>query len=116
MPSDFAASNSGRVAGLGLVVHPPARKESGQREFGKDDDIAAACFRLAHHFEQARDDPLARLVAGDGAQLTPGDGEKTFHEIPPPSAKRGKTPVGIQSSGSASALSHRYFAPRRALA
>jgi hypothetical protein len=74
---------------FGLIIHPPARKERGQRELGEDHDVAAARFGLAHQFKQPGHDLLARLVASDRAQLTAGDGEKAFHETTPGSAEVG---------------------------
>jgi len=37
---------------LRFVFHPPARKETGQRQFRKDHEVAAARLGLAHQFQQ----------------------------------------------------------------
>ena len=58
MPSRRASSKSGSRLGPGhlaleegvdlpLILHPPAREEGGERELGKDHEIAAARMRLA---------------------------------------------------------------------
>jgi hypothetical protein len=89
MPSDCAASNSGarhfaleETVDLGVVFHPPARKEGGQSEFREDHDVAAARLGLAHLLEQPRYHLLARFVAGDRPGLGTGDVDEAFHGAP----------------------------------
>src|ERR1700681_4513103 len=44
---------------LFLPCHPVARKERGQRELGKDDELGTAALRFPQHGEQALHDALA---------------------------------------------------------
>ena len=68
---------------LGLVGDVPAGKEGRQRHLGKDGQGGAA--RLGR-FEQSDQPPyhgLAGLLAGDGAELSDGEGQAAIHEAFP---------------------------------
>ena len=58
------------------VFHPVARKESGQRQFGKDHELRLAGRGLAHHLDEAADHHRAGVGQVDGAHL--GDREVHF--------------------------------------
>ena len=55
-----------KAVDLGLVLDVPARKERRQRQFRIDDQVAAACARLAHQGHQPRHHlrPRLRLAIG----------------------------------------------------
>jgi hypothetical protein len=61
---------------LGVVRHPPARKECGQRKFGKDHEVRAARDGFIQQFQQTLDDLCPRIGQVDGAQLGDGQGEE----------------------------------------
>ncbi len=92
MPSSRARSKSTRVCGtrhlrleegvdLLLVLEVPARKEGGQREFRKDDQVAAVPGGLPHQVDQPGDDLLAGFGEGDRSELRGGDGDNAGHGL-----------------------------------
>ncbi len=64
---------------LGLVLHPVAREEGGQRQLGKDHELGAARVRLAHHGDEPPDDALPAVSPLHGAHLRGGDFQLTGH-------------------------------------
>jgi hypothetical protein len=86
MPARSAASNSGRVAALGislleegvdlgLVGHVPAREEGRKRHLGIDYELATAILGLVQEIDQALDHGLATVVALDRTKLRRADCE-----------------------------------------
>ena len=64
---------------VGLRLEKPARKKSGEREFGEHDQIAAVGFRPAKQRDEARHDMRARLGPCDGAELRGPDSDDAAH-------------------------------------
>src|SRR5580692_9943947 len=64
---------------LGIVLHPPARKEGRQRQLWVDHDVGAARLGLFHQFEQPRNDLLPRFIAGDRSELSARDTDMPSH-------------------------------------
>ena len=62
-----------------LVLHPPAREEGGQRQLGKDDEVAAVAVRLPQQIEQAPHDGGAAVRALDRPELRGADGDDAAH-------------------------------------
>ena len=58
------------MIGFGDILMVVPREESGQREFRKDHDLRAPLMRVVQEIDQPPDDALARLDAGDAAQLS----------------------------------------------
>ena len=64
---------------LGLVLHPPARKERGERELGKHHELASHALRLAQMGDQPLHHVAAAMAALDGTHLRRPDSQKTRH-------------------------------------
>src|SRR5207249_3426411 len=66
---------------LGLILHPPARKERRQRELGEHDQLRAARLRLVQQREQALDDVGATVGALDRPELCRGHDHDAAHSL-----------------------------------
>src|SRR3954447_8506110 len=64
---------------LVLVLHPPAQEEGGERQLGKDDEVAAVLARLAQEVEHAGNDRGAAVGALDRPELRGADGDDAAH-------------------------------------
>jgi len=62
---------------LGLILHVPARKESGERQFRINDQIRPAPFCLVHQGEHARDNGFPAFGSLDRAHLSGGNLDNT---------------------------------------
>jgi hypothetical protein len=69
------------VVDLGLIGHPPARKECRQRQFRKHDEGGAGRMRLAQHRHQPFDDRGAVVGEMDRPQLGDGGAEYAGHWV-----------------------------------
>jgi len=58
---------------LGLVLHPPARKERRQRQFRKHDHVAAMSLSRSQQCDEPRHHVRARVSARDGPELRRAD-------------------------------------------
>ena len=58
---------------LRLIVVPPARKERGEGELGKDDEARALCVRFAHERDEALDHGFARVGEVNRPELGSGN-------------------------------------------
>jgi len=64
---------------LGLVLHPPAWEESGERKLGKHHELRVARIGLFQNLHQPLHDALAAVSAMDGPELGGGDFQTTGH-------------------------------------
>src|SRR5262249_45494561 len=73
---------------LGLVGHPPAREEGGERQFRKDDKGGTPAMRLAQQCHEPGDDRGTAVGEMNGPELGDSGGQSACHRGLPPGPKR----------------------------
>jgi hypothetical protein len=64
---------------VGLVLHPPARKEGGERELGKDDELRAHAVRFPQQVHESFHGDGARIRLVERPELGGGDLQVSSH-------------------------------------